>query len=76
MHEITSDIEHNCLLLGECFCDSHVTLNASKCHLLVSSYNNDLIFATTGDAFLRKEVCTKLLEIIMDSSLTLTFMLK
>ena len=49
-----------------------MTLNASKCHLLVSSYNNDLIFATMGDAFSRKEVSTKLLEIIMDSSLTFT----
>ena len=46
-----------------------MTLNASKCHLLVSGYKDELMFATVGDALIW-EVSAKLLGIIIDSSLT------
>ena len=65
-----SDVEHDCLLLVEWFRDNYMTLNASKCHLLVSGYKDELMFATVGDALIWEEVSAKLLGIIIDSSLT------
>ena len=47
-----------------------MTLNATKCHLLVSGYKDDLMFANVGDSLIWEEVSAKLLEIIIDSSLT------
>ena len=47
-----------------------MTLKASKCHLLVSCYKDELMFATVGDALIWEEVSAKLLGIIIDSSLT------
>ena len=65
-----SDVEHDCLLLVDWFRDNYMTLNASKCHLLVSGYKDELMFATVGDALIWEEVSAKLLGIIIDSSLT------
>ena len=39
-------------LLVEWFCDNFMTLNASKCHLFVSGYKDDLIFAKVRDKLL------------------------
>ena len=47
-----------------------MTLNASKCNLLVSGHKDELIFATVGDALIWEEFSAKLLGIIIDSSLT------
>ena len=47
-----------------------MTLNASKCHLLVSGHKDELIFVTVGDAPIWEEISAKLLGIIIDSSLT------
>ena len=40
--ETISDVEHDCLLLVEWFRDNYMTLNASKCYLLVSGHKDDL----------------------------------
>ena len=46
-----------------------MTLNASKCHLLVSGYKDQLMFAKVGGELLWEEHSAKLLGIIIDSSL-------
>ena len=45
-------------------------INASQCHLIVSSYKDELMFATVGDALIWEEISAKLLRINIDSSLT------
>ena len=47
-----------------------MTLNASKCHLLVSGYRHELMHASIGDTLLWEEDSARLLGIIIDSSLT------
>ena len=63
--EAISYAEHDCLLLV----DNYMTLNASKCNLLVSGYKHELMLATVGDALILQEVSAKLLGIIIDSIL-------
>ena len=46
-----------------------MTLNASKCHLLVSGYKDEFMFAKVGDELLCEEHSAKLLGIIIYSSL-------
>ena len=53
MDEVMIVIEHDCTILLEWFRDNFMTLNASKCHLLVSRYKHDAI--SVEDAlFLKK----------------------
>ena len=70
INNVMKNIEHDCTLLVEWFRDNYMTLNASKCHLLVSGYRHELMFASVGDALLWEEDSAKLLGIIKDSSLT------
>ena len=58
------------MLLVEWFRDNFMTLNASKCHLLVSGFKEELMFATVGGSLLWEELSVKLLGIIIDSCLT------
>ena len=53
-----------------------MTLNATKCHLLVSGYKDDLMFANVRDALIWEEVSAKLLGIIIDSSPTFNYHIK
>ena len=46
-----------------------VTLNASKCHLLVSGHKDELMYAKLGGKLLWEEDSTKLLITLIDSSL-------
>ena len=55
INEAIRNIDHHCPLLVEWFCDSFMTLNASKCHLLVADYKYELIFASVEDALLWEE---------------------
>ena len=44
------DVEHDCTILVEWFCDTFLTLNADKCHLIVSGHKVEAMFALVGDA--------------------------
>ena len=39
-----ADIEHDCSILVEWFRDNYLTLNADKCHLIVSGYKYEAMF--------------------------------
>ena len=64
------DVEHDCSLLVEWFRDNYLTLNADKCHLLVSGHKYEAMYASVGDALLWEENSVKLLGLIIDSELT------
>ena len=68
--EAVTNLEHDCNLLVEWFRDNYMTLNASKCHLLVSGFKDELMYATVGGSLIWEELSAKLLGIIIDSSLT------
>ena len=67
--EAIKNVEHDCTLLVDWFRDNYMTLNASKCHLLVSGYKDEFMFAKVGGELLWEEHSAKLLGIIIDSSL-------
>ena len=50
--EAMTSIEHGCTFLVEWFRDDYMTLDASKCHLLVSGYKDELMFAKVGGELL------------------------
>ena len=52
INEAMTNVEHDCTLLVEWFRDNFMTLNASKCHLLVSGFKDELMFATVGGSLL------------------------
>ena len=70
LKEVMIDVEHDCSLLVEWFRDNYLTLNADKCHLLVSGYKCEAMYASVGDALLWEENSVKLLGLIIDSELT------
>ena len=69
-NQAISNVEHDCALLVEWFRDNYMTLNAPKCHLLVSGYRYETMFAKIEDTLLWEENSAKLLGIIIDSALT------
>ena len=48
VNEAITNIEYDCSLLVEWFRDNFITLTASKCHLPVSGYKDELMFAKVG----------------------------
>ena len=46
------DVEHDCSILVEWFRDNYLTLNADKCHLLVSGFKYKAMYPSVGDALL------------------------
>ena len=60
---------HYWTLMVELLRDNFMTLNTSKCHLLMARYKDDLIFASVEDALLWGEQSAKLLGILINSSL-------
>ena len=54
-------IEHGCSILVEWLQVNHLTLNADKFHLIVSSYKHELMYAKFGDALIWEENSVKLL---------------
>ena len=64
--EAIANIELDCTLHVEWFGDNYMTLNASKCHLLVSGYKDELMFAKVGGELLWEEHSAKLLGIIIN----------
>ena len=66
-----ADVEHNCTFLVQWFRDDYMTLNAEqKCHLLVSAYKSELMFAKVEDALSWEENLVKLLGLFIDSDLS------
>ena len=65
-----TDVEHDCSILVEWFRDNYLTLNADKCHLLVSGYRYEAMFAKVRDALLWEENSVKLLGLFIDSDLS------
>ena len=72
LKEAMTNVEHDCSILVEWFRDNFMTLNAEKCHLLVSGHKNELMFAKVGDAIILEECVAKLLGILIDSNLSFT----
>ena len=70
VNEAIKNIEHDCSLLEEWFRDNFMKLHASKCHLLVSGYKDELMVFKVVDALLWEEISKKLLGIIIDSLLS------
>ena len=70
LKEAMTNVEHDCAMLVEWFRDNFMTLNAEKCHLLVSGYKEEMMFAKVGDALIWKEYVAKLLGILIESHLS------
>ena len=64
LKEVMIDVEHDCTLLVEWFRDNHLTLNADKCHLLVTGHKYEAMYASVGDALLGPIVGRKLSKVI------------
>ena len=47
-----------------------LTLNADKCHLIVSGYKYEAMYAKVGDALLWEEHSVKLSRLFIDSNLS------
>ena len=54
LKHVMEDVEHDCSILVEWFRDNYLTLNADKCHLLVSGFKYEAMYASVGDALLRE----------------------
>ena len=70
LKEVMEDVEHDCSILVEWFRDNYLTLNADKCHLLVSGFKYEAMYASVGDALLWEENSVKLLGLFIDSELS------
>lgn len=70
LKEALTNVEHDCAILVEWFVDNFMTLNADKCHLLVSGFKYEVMFAKVGDALLWEESTAKLLGILIDRDLS------
>ena len=70
MKEALTNVEHDCAILVEWFVDNFMTLNADKCHLLVSGFKYEAMFAKVGHALLWEENTAKLLGILIDRDLS------
>ena len=70
LKEVMIDVEHDCTILVEWFRDNFLTLNADKCHLIVSGHKEEAMYASVGDALIWEENSVKLLGLFIDSKLT------
>ena len=70
LKEVMIDVEHDCTILVEWFRDNFLTLNADKCHLIVSGHKEEAMYASVGDALLWEEHSVKSLGLFIDSKLT------
>ena len=59
VNEAITNLEYDCNLPVEWFRDNYMTLNASKCYLLVSGYQDELMCATVGGSPLWEELSVK-----------------
>ena len=68
-HSLINRLEHNCLLAIEWFGNNHMKLNQEKCHLLVSVYKHENIWARIGQTKIWESRKQKLLGVEIDSNL-------
>ena len=52
------------------FRDNYLTLNADKCHLIVTGHKHEAMYASIGDELIWEENAVKLLGLIIDRELT------
>ena len=70
LKEVMADVENDCSILVEWFHDNYLTLNVEKCHLIVTGFRYEAMYASVGDALLWEEDSVKLLGLLIDSDLT------
>ena len=62
VNEAITNVEHYCKLHVDWFRDNHMTLIASRCHLLVTCYKDELMFAKVGGELLWEDDLQKYQE--------------
>ena len=72
LNEVLIVLEHDSNLILEWFRDNYMTLNESKCHLLVSGHRDEFVFAKIGNTRLWEESIVKLLGVLIDENLNFT----
>ena len=70
LKDVMIDIENDCSLLIDWFRDNYLTLNADKCHLIVTGHKHEAMYASIGDELIWEENAVKLLGLIIDRELT------
>ena len=69
VRSLINRMEHDSLLVIEWFENNHMKLNQEKCHLLVSGYKHENIWAKIGQTKIWESRKQKLLGVEIDSSL-------
>ena len=69
VNEVLTDVEHDSSILLEWFRDNFMTLNADKCHLLLSGHKREHMFASLFGETIWEENAVKLFGIFIDSDL-------
>ena len=66
-------LEHDSLLAIEWFQNNYMKLNESKCHILISRFKHEVIWANIGNNKVLDSKEEKLLGLNIDRDLTFTF---
>ena len=72
LHELVRRLEHDSLLAIEWFQNNYMKLNEDKCHLLISCFKHETIWANIGTNKVRESDEEKLLGLNIDRQLTFT----
>ena len=70
MKTLISRLEHDSDLVIEWFESNYMKLNQDKCHLLVSGYKHENIWAQTGEVEVWESLKQKLLGVVIDRDLS------
>ena len=62
LKEVMSDVEHDCNILVEWFRINYMTLNAAKCHLIVSGMKDEAMFAKFDGTTMWEEDSVKIVR--------------
>ena len=69
LRSLINRLEHDSLLAVQWFENNHMKLNLEKCHLLISGYKHENIWARIGQTKIWKSRKQKLLVVEIDSNL-------
>ena len=69
LHSLIKRLEHDSFLAIECFENNNMKLNQDKCHLLVSGYKNENVWANIGNEKIWESSKQKLLGLAIDRNL-------
>ena len=72
LNNLLRRLEHDSLLAIEWFQNNYMKLNEGKCHLLISGYKHEVIWAKVGERKIWESKEKKLLGLNLDSDLTFT----